>query len=66
MFEDSNFQHGTIEVVGPVTSVGGKSSNGPLWTLACDRSAASQIDWDNVDAKGMRSLCTFTPLVSGL
>jgi len=62
MFEDSNFQSGRIEVDGPLTSVGGKSSTGPFFTLSCDRSAASQIDWNNVDGKGLKALCTYTQM----
>jgi len=66
LFEDSNFQNGTIEVEGPLTSVGGVSSNGPLFRLSCDRSAASQINWDNVDGNGLRTLCQYTKQASGL
>jgi hypothetical protein len=66
LFEDSNFQNGTIEVDGPLTSVGGISSNGPLFTLSCDRNAASQINWDNVDGNGLRTLCQYTKHVKGL
>lgn len=66
MFEDSQFQHGTITVEGPVTSVGGKNSNAPLFTPACNRSAASQIDRGNVDSHGIETLCTYIKLVNGI
>lgn len=66
LFRDSNFQSGMITVQGPLTSVGGVSSDGPLFTLSCDRTAASQINWDAVDGNGLRSLCQYTKLASGL
>ena len=66
LFEDPNFQSGTITVSGPVTSVGGVNSNGPLFMLSCDRTAASQINWDNVDGNGLRTLCQYTKIAKGL
>jgi hypothetical protein len=66
LFEDPNFQSGTIEAEGPLTSVGGVSSNGPLFTVSCDRNAAAQINWDAVDGNGLRTLCQYTKLVKGL
>lgn len=66
LFEDSNFRSGTITVSGPATSVGGKTTNSPLFTLTCDRSAAAQIDWDNVGVQGLKTLCNYTAHVGGL
>jgi len=66
LFEDPNFQGGTIEVKGPTTSVGGKSGNSLLFTLSCDRSAASQIDWNHVDGNGLRTLCLYNQTAKGL
>ena len=48
LFTDPQFQNGTITVSGPTKSVGGKSGISPLFTLPCDREAASQIDWDKL------------------
>jgi len=31
-----------------------------LFTLTCDRNAASQIDWDNVDGNGIKTLCNYS------
>lgn len=66
LFEDPNFQGGTIEVKGPTTSVAGKSGNSPLFTPSCNRSAASQIDWDHVDGQGLRTLCQYNQIATGL
>jgi hypothetical protein len=54
------------QVKGPVTSVGGKSSSGDLFSLACTQQAANQIDWDNVGVSGLKQLCTYSAQVSGL
>jgi hypothetical protein len=64
LFTDPQFQNGTITVSGPTTSVGGKSEISPLFNLFCDRDAASQIDWNNVQLNGLKTLCNYTPLVS--
>ena len=58
MFEDSNFQHGTITAKGPPAE--GVNSISTLFTLSCDRHAASQINWDSVDGHRVRTLCTYT------
>jgi hypothetical protein len=62
LFEDSNFQHGTITVKGPFTSAGGANSNAALFTLSCDRTSASKINWDNADAGSMQAFCTYNQL----
>jgi len=66
LFTDPQFQSGTMNISGPVTSVGGKSETASLLTLTCDRNAASQIDWDKVDGDGFRTLCGFQAHGAGL
>ncbi len=66
LFEDSRFNSGLITVSGPLVSQGGKSSNGPLFSLDCNRSDADLIDWDTVTAKNMQEICTFDQMVSSL
>jgi hypothetical protein len=66
LFTDPQFQSGTINVSGPVTTIGGKSKTDLLYTLSCDRDAASQIDWNNVEGKGLRTLCNYHAYVKGL
>jgi hypothetical protein len=60
LFNDPVFQQGTIAVQGPHTTAGGKTEMHTLATLTCDRGAASQIDWDKVEDKGLKQLCTET------
>jgi hypothetical protein len=62
MFTDPQFQNGTITVSGPVKTMRGKETKetSVLFTLSCDRGAASQIDWNNIDAKGLKTLCNYT------
>lgn len=66
LFADSKFENGRITVSGPTTTAGGKDQTSKLFTLECDRSAAEQIDWDNVSGKGMRQLCKFSAKIGGL
>jgi hypothetical protein len=66
LFADPQFQSGTVSVSGPVTTIGGKSKTDVFYTLSCDRDAASQIDWNNVDGKGLRTLCNYQAQVQGL
>ena len=56
----------TVQVSGPTTSVGGKSSTSPLFYLTCDRAANAQINWNAVTESGLKQLCQFTPMVGGL
>jgi hypothetical protein len=48
---------------GETTSVGGQKEQSALLNLTCDRAAADQIDWSNVDEEGLKTLCTYEPLV---
>jgi hypothetical protein len=66
LFEDRKFKGGIIEVKGPATSVGGKTTNSDLFSLSCDRQASNQIDWNDVQASGLKSLCVFIQQVKGL
>lgn len=66
LFADPQFQSGTINVSGPATTIGGKSKTDVFYTLSCDRDAASQIDWNNVDGKGLRTLCNYQAQIQGL
>jgi hypothetical protein len=66
LFTDPQFQSGTITVSGPVTTIGGKTETSTYYTLTCDRDAASQINWDNVDGKGIRTLCAYQARTLGL
>jgi serine/threonine-protein kinase len=59
MFTDPQFQNGTIMVSGPVKTAHGKETS-LFFTLSCDRVAASKIDWNNVDAKNLKTLCNYT------
>lgn len=66
LFEDPRFHSALITVSGPLTSQGGKSSTGPMFTLDCNRSDANQINWGQVDAHGIQDICTFDQLISSL
>jgi hypothetical protein len=66
LFSDPIFQGAYVEVKGPTTNTGGQSNIGTMFSLACDRNAASHIDWDRVEGSGLRKLCTYVPSVSGL
>jgi serine/threonine-protein kinase len=62
MFNDPQFQNGTIMVRGPVKTMRGKETP-VLFTLSCNRGAASRIDWNNVDANGLKALCNYSQQV---
>lgn len=63
LFSDPKFRAGTIDEWDSVTTVGGKNKQGDVLSLRCTRAAARQIDWDNVDAHGLKVLCDYVPLV---
>jgi hypothetical protein len=63
LFSDSRLEAATLVPHGMVTSVGGQESVSPVMRVTCNRAAHRQIDWDNVDADGMRALCNFVALV---
>lgn len=62
MFADPQFRNGTITVSGPAKTLRGKETS-VFFTLSCDRGAASQIDWNTVDAKRLKSVCNYTQQV---
>jgi hypothetical protein len=64
LFSDPKFRSGRITEWDKVTTVGGKNEQGRVLTLQCDRAAASQIDWDNVDSHGLKALCDYSPWVT--
>lgn len=47
----------SIAAYGPVTTVRGKTKQALLLNVDCKKSAADQIDWDNVDVNGIEQLC---------
>jgi hypothetical protein len=59
LFEDPSIKAAKITVEGPVTSVGGQKSTGTIYWLECTREDASQINWDEVEADGMKKLCNY-------
>jgi hypothetical protein len=46
-----------------LVSVGGKESEGDAMVVECDRAANADIDWGNVDAEGLRTLCDTRPQI---
>ncbi|MEI7714957.1 MAG: hypothetical protein WCI78_02545 [Mycobacterium sp.] len=59
MFADPNFLRGTITVSAPTETLRGKAVS-PLVSVACARGAASHVDWDAVDAAGLKAACEYT------
>lgn len=51
-----------VTVSGILETAGGKRSRGAQMAVTCDRAAAGQIDWENVSARGVRSLCRVAEL----
>jgi hypothetical protein len=37
----------------------GKTETSTYYALTCDRDSVSQIDWNNVDGNGIRTLCDY-------
>jgi hypothetical protein len=63
IFEDASIQAAKITAEGPLKSLGGKSSVGPIYELECTKEQASQINWDEVDEHGMTQICKYERLV---
>jgi len=59
MFADPNFQRGTITVSAPTETLSGKAVT-PLVSVSCARGAASRVDWNAVDAQGLKDACDYT------
>lgn len=66
LFGIADVQSVEVKVWGPTTSVGGKSSISPLFSLTCDSAANAQIDWNKIDAHGLEQLCDFQQMVKSL
>ena len=64
LFSDKKLKEAKLVPYGETTSVGGKKSVNPIMRISCDRAADDQIDWDNVDYKGVKALCDYTALVN--
>jgi hypothetical protein len=63
LFANPRFKEGFVELEAPVETVGGKESVDPVLRVRCDRAAARQIDWGNVQSDGMKQLCRWDQLV---
>lgn len=63
LFSDPMFDEGTITLRAPVVSVGGQESTDDVLRVRCDKAAARQIDWEAVDADGLKTLCAWQELV---
>jgi hypothetical protein len=66
LFSDPQFQSGTVTVKGPVPDKHGNNNVQTYFTLTCDRAAASKINWDKTDGRGIRSQCNYKPQTRGL
>ena len=53
----------TLTTRGQVTTVGGKELVDDVMEIICDRAANREIDWDNVDAGGVKQICIYQALV---
>lgn len=66
LFNDPQFQSGTVTVKGPVPMARGDDQIATYFALTCDRAAASKINWDHTDGHGMRVQCTYKPQTRGM
>jgi len=64
LFSDRTFRRGRIMVYGPTTDVGGKEDVSQVMLVVCDRRANRQIDWDNIEADGIKAICEYEQRVS--
>jgi hypothetical protein len=65
LFNDPQFQSGTVTVRGPVPKAHGDDIE-IYFVLSCGRAAASKINWDNTDGRGIRTQCNYKPETRGL
>jgi hypothetical protein len=63
LFTDHHLRAATITIWGPVTDIGGRSSDAPALRVSCTRAASRRIDWRNVKREGLMALCHYRPLV---
>lgn len=66
MFNDEQFQDGTITVQGPVSTAAGKTETATYFALGCNRAVAAKINWDTVDGHSIRTKCDYKPQTRGL
>jgi hypothetical protein len=66
LFADPQFQSATVTVRGPVATSESDSATAIYFTLTCDRTNATKIDWGNVDGHGIRTQCDYRPQTQGL
>jgi hypothetical protein len=66
LFNDPQFQSGTITVEGPLNPSESDSKTGVYFTITCDRAAASNINWDSMDGHELRHRCAYQPKTRGL
>jgi hypothetical protein len=64
LFSDPQFRGATMVFWGKVQTVGGKDLNDKVMQVSCDRRANAQINWDRVDAHGIKTLCDYRALVT--
>jgi hypothetical protein len=66
LFNDPQFQSGTVTVKGQVPNKQGNNDIQIYFALTCDRAAASKISWDRTDGRGIRTQCDYKPQTRGL
>jgi hypothetical protein len=66
LFADPQFQSATVTVRGPVATSESNSATAIYFTLTCDRTSATKIDWGSVDGHGIRTQCDYRPQTQGL
>jgi hypothetical protein len=66
LFADPQFQSATVTVRGPVATSESNSATAIYFTLTCDRTSATKIDWGSVDGHGIRTQCDYKPQTQGL
>jgi hypothetical protein len=66
LFTDPLFQRATVTVRGPVATSESNRATAIYFTLTCDRTSATKIDWGSVDGHGIRTQCDYKPQTQGL
>lgn len=65
VFADKHLQQATVTSWVELETKGGKLRRWPALRVACNRSAANQIDWERVTPGAVKELCTLTELPDG-
>lgn len=63
LFTDPHLRAALIIAEGPIQTLGGKWQMSTYFTLTCHRSDSNQIDWNNVSAEGVKSICKYNQFV---